>query len=187
MNFDEYCHLFQLVLDNSYPRSNYSDERIHFIQLNQARSKRWLKKLQLSQDLLDKIKSIPQAQHWILITEPWCGDAAHTVPVIALAVKENPLIRLEIQLRDQDSEIERYLTNGAKAIPLLIIRDEHAHDLAVWGPRPIACKALYDELSNTSMEKEKIKEELQKWYNKNQGEEIMKELGQLIEQINKGN
>ena len=93
----------------------------------------------------------------------------------------NPLISVDIELRDSEPHrINDYLTNGGKSIPKLIIQDELGKDLATWGPRPAACQVFYDTLKEKDADFETIKIELQKWYNHDEGKEIMKEIGALL-------
>src|SRR5690606_37230624 len=104
--------------------------------------------------------------HWFVITEPWCGDAAHSVPFIQLAAQLNPLITVEYELRDSEPfRINDYLTGGSKSIPKLIIRDDQGNDLATWGPRPVECQKLFDQLKIDQADFETQKTSLQHWYN----------------------
>ncbi|WP_039054608.1 thioredoxin family protein, partial [Sphingobacterium sp. T2] len=120
---------------------------------------------------------------WILITEPWCGDAAHSVPQIYNMVKDNANIALDIQLRDEEPFlINSYLTNGGKSIPKLVIRNSKGEDLAVWGPRPDKLQHMFLELKEKNASMDEIKEVIQKWYNEDKGQEIQRELVQLLRQ-----
>jgi hypothetical protein len=144
MNFDAYHALFKEILDSKNPVAPYDkSDYLNYVKLNLSRSNRWLKTAQILSEIKEKIVSIKEEQNWILITEPWCGDASHSVPFIFLLSELSHKIKLEIQLRDSNSEIEKYLTNGGKSIPILVIRDKNLKDLAVWGPRPKVCQALY--------------------------------------------
>ena len=125
------------------------------------------------------ICKIREKQQWILITEPWCGDASHINPFIKMAADLNENIELVINLRDgEDSLIDHYLTNGvSKSIPILVVRDADGNDLFVWGPRPKDTQALLAQhkldISKTDEEK---KIEFQAWYNANKGADIQAEL-----------
>jgi hypothetical protein len=186
MNIQEYQHLFEEIIHNLTPNGPYSDaDYMNYTKLNHSRSNRWMKNGQILPEVKTQIESISSQQHWVLITEPWCGDAAHNVPFIAKLAELNSLIKLEIQLRDSDSEIDSYLTNGGKAIPKLIIRSEKGEDLAVWGPRPEACQAMFLELKASGKTFEEQKIELQNWYNADKGESIQRELMGVLQSISK--
>ena len=183
MNWQEYTNYFTEILESTEYKEPYNDDFLNYTRLNQSRSNRWLKHGIISDALKNQIAKIQQKQTWILITEPWCGDASHCNPFIFKMSELNDLIELKIQLRDSDSEIDNYLTNGGKSIPILIIRDELGNDLAVWGPRPKACQIVFDELKSREVDFITFKTELQNWYNKDQGHEIQQEFETLLSQI----
>jgi hypothetical protein len=186
MNILAYQHLFEEIINNPTPNEPYSNsDYMNYTKLNQSRSNRWMKNGQIHPEAKTQIEALTSPQHWVLITEPWCGDAAHNVPFIAKLAELNPLITLEIQLRDSDSEIDNYLTNGGKAIPKLIIRSETGEDLAVWGPRPEACQTMFLELKASGKTFEEQKIELQNWYNADKGESIQRELMGVLQMIQK--
>lgn len=94
------------------------------------------------------------------------------------------MITYDLQLRDSEPFlIEDYLTNGGKAIPKLISRDENGNDLFVWGPRPAGAQELMNRLKEENAEFETIKIELQNWYNHDKGKQIQSELKELLMSI----
>ena len=180
MNFQEYLALFKSIVEkdrgNNEPPYNNPDY-MDYTRLNWSRMNRWLKTGKLSDALLDTVRKIDKPQQWIVITEPWCGDAAHNVPFIEMAARENPLISVSYELRDAEPfRIEQYLTNGTRSIPKLIVRDADGNDLGTWGPRPADCQILYAQLANEKAPFEKVKVELQNWYNANKGNDLQQEL-----------
>jgi hypothetical protein len=182
MTFEAYLAYFEDVLNGKIVQKPYDDPHfIEYTKLNHARQARWLKKGNISDETKNILQSINQKQQWILITEPWCGDAAHSVPFMAKMAETSPIITLKIQLRDsEESEIEHYLTNGGKSIPKLIVRDDEGNDLFVWGPRPKACQDEFNELKEAGASFEELKIGLQKWYNDDQGRLIQQEICQQI-------
>lgn len=181
MTFEEYIHHFEQIIQSETPEAPYDNpDYFEYAKLNWSRMNRWLKNGVINNELKGKIASIGSKQTWILIAEPWCGDAAHSTPFIKMITDLNPKITLEIQLRDSGSEIDNYLTNGGKSIPKLIVRDDKGKDLFTWGPRPKDCQAVYTKLHEAGADFEATKIALQKWYNDNKGVEIQKELEELI-------
>ncbi len=178
MDFPTYKVYFKAILEGGNQLAPYNDpDYLNYTKLNWSRQERWLKKAQLNEQLLERIKSINQIQHWIVITEPWCGDAAHSLPILYMLSQHNPLIKLDIQLRDSEPFlINQYLTRGGKSVPKLIIRDESGSDLLVWGPRPEASQILYDKLKAQQAGDEELKLQLQWWYNEDKGERMQQEL-----------
>jgi hypothetical protein len=142
---------------------------------------RWWKTLQLDEDLVNELKKITGLQKWIIIVEPWCGDAAPVLPFLIRLAEQNPHIQYDLLLCDQEPFlINSYLTNGAKSIPKLIVRDEAGNDLFTWGPRPKVAQQLVNALKTSGIDYDTLNIELQNWYNKKKGTELQRELKQLF-------
>jgi hypothetical protein len=184
MTFEAYLSYFESIIEKKaeeqvapYDNPDYFD----YTRLNWSRMNRWLKTGQLTDTLKDIVKAIDTPQHWIVITEPWCGDAAHSVPFFEMISRENELITVTYELRDSDPfRINDYLTNNGKSIPKLVIRDASDNDLATWGPRPAGCQELYSRLTAEKADFEKVKTELQLWYNADKGKAVQQELADLL-------
>ena len=182
MIFEEYLSLFDEILNHTELHPQYQDPNYYeYAKMNASRTRRWLKKFVPTVELKNKIDGISEKQTWILITEPWCGDAAHSVPQIYELVKSNPNIALDIQLRDSEPYlIDKYLTNGGKSIPILVIRDAEGNDLGVWGPRPSKLQELFLEMKAEGLDMNEIKEFIQKWYNDDKGVELQNDLLKIL-------
>ncbi len=165
MNFQEYLSHFEQILKSSEPLEPYNNpDYLEYTKLNLSRTKRWLKTGKIDQEAVEAIKGISNVQTWTVITEPWCGDAAHSVPFIEMLANENPLIKTVYELRDSEPfRINDYLTNGGKSIPKLIIKDEDGNDLGTWGPRPEECQAFFQKFVDEKADFDKMKEALQIW------------------------
>lgn len=184
MNFQEYHAYFESILNAAEKQAPYDNpDYLDYTKLNLSRMNRWFKTGKLSDEMLEVIQKIDAPQQWIVITEPWCGDAAHNIPFIEMAARQNPLITVSYVLRDTAPYlIDQYLTNGTKAIPKLVIRDAHGRDLGIWGPRPADCQIMYAGLIKENASFEKVKVEIQNWYNANKGVDIQNELINMISQ-----
>ena len=179
MTIQEYEKQFSEILNGENGQEPYNeDEYLNYVMLNQSRIKRWNKTGQILPELVETIENIKQPQSWLLITEPWCGDAANSHAFIGKLAALNSKINLTFQNRDAaNSEIDQYLTNGGRAIPKLIVRDEEGNDLFDWGPRPKEAQALMLQLKeDDSVSDEDKKIALQKWYNKDKGVSLQQEL-----------
>jgi len=178
MDFQQYQDHFKEILSNPNAPAPYNNiEYLDYTKLNWTRQQRWLKTGVVDIALAEAIVKIDRPQQWLVITEPWCGDASHTVPFIHKLTTLNTLISASYQLRDSEPFlIEQYLTNGGKAIPKLIIRDEGGNDLINWGPRPKACQEIYKALTAANSDFGTIKLALQKWYNDDKGKSFQREL-----------
>ena len=185
MKFEEYLALFEEILskkENELTPPYTNPSYLEYTKLNWHRMHRWFKTGKLSEQLLSLVQHIKTPQSWDIITEPWCGDAAHSIPFIKMAADTNPLITVSFELRDSPPfRINEFLTNGTKSIPKLIISEPGNEDVATWGPRPKDCQVLYNALKISGAPEEKVKTELQLWYNTNKGVDIQKEIVFILE------
>lgn len=183
INWYEYLSSFEDILSRKLTKKPYDNEAyIEYVKLNKSRMNRWLRTGLLKGSTQQTIEKISEVQNWYIITEPWCGDAAHSVPFIYLLSELNQNIKLTLILRDSEPEwIERYLTNGSRSIPKLIVRNNYDEDLFTWGPRPKECQLLISELKKQHISDEDIKTRAQEWYNKNKGISLQEEIRNKIE------
>ncbi len=94
--------------------------------------------------LVDKLKN--QSLHFLTITEDWCGDAMMINPVIR-KLAEAAGVDFRVTLRDADTSlIDRHLTNGGRAIPMILILDDQGELLGKWGPRAPEVQQIVDGL-----------------------------------------
>lgn len=182
MQYNEYKDLFEEILNNPNPPAPYNDAMyFEYTKLNKSRMNRWDKQIELKDSLVHQLKQIDTTQHWIIITEPWCGDAAHIVPFLVRMASVNPKITYDLLLRDTPPFlIDQYLTNGTKSIPKLIVRNAEGTDLFSWGPRPAGAQQLMTDMKKAQADFESTKVALQNWYNANKGKEICAEIAELL-------
>lgn len=183
MNFQSYLEYFNRIIKDPQPAEPYNNpEYLEYTKLNWTRMNRWLKHGEVDETLKNIVKKIDKPQSWIVITEPWCGDAAHLVPFFHLITEVNPLQKADYELRDSPpNRIDQYLTNGSKSIPILVVKDEKGTDLFRWGPRPKEAQELYLSLHQRNAGFEETKIALQQWYNKDKGHILQAELKELLQ------
>ncbi|MEC7265678.1 MAG: thioredoxin family protein [Bacteroidota bacterium] len=160
-----------------------SEPRINFTQLNDRRMTRWDKTFKLPEEALQKLSKLNRELIFLAITESWCGDAAASLPIVNKIAESSSKISLKVVLRDEYPDLmDAFLTHGSRSIPKVIVLDNHNQTIVgEWGPRPQGaaqmvedCKKEHGELTDA------CKQELQVWYNKDKGEEILSELLQLL-------
>jgi hypothetical protein len=160
-----------------------SESLVHYTFLNHQRMNRWDKKIELPTQLLEQLRSLQEPVTWLVLTETWCGDAAPVLPVMAAFSGASEAVELRIAFRDDHLPLmDRFLTGGSRAIPkLLEVRPGDFSVRASWGPRPgepmgmaDAHKARYGTLSP------EFRESLQRWYNRDRGRAIIRELASLL-------
>ncbi len=187
MTWENYLQEFDTILNAETPTGLYAEEgMLHYTKLNEARQNRWLKKAELMPELVSYLQNIQEPQSWVVITEPWCGDASHIVPIFHLLSEVSDKISIDYQLRDSGSEIDKYLFNGGKAIPIFIVRDEAGKDIFHWGPRPAPTQAMFLSMKNDNATMDDMKIALQQWYNADKAVTLQKELLEQFQNVGKG-
>ncbi len=174
----------ELLAEGKATGENQTESYLNYSKLGNARMKRLDKKFQLSEETLKLLQHAKQEITWIVLTEGWCGDAAHALPIIHKISDATDAIDLKIVLRDENEELmNQFLTNGNKSIPKLVALDTKTKEVInTWGPRPsIATKMVNDYKEANGSLDPVFKEELQVWYNKNKGENIEKDMLELLQ------
>ena len=184
LSYQDYRTLLsRLVEENATTGTNQSEALINYTALNDRRMKRWDKTVKISDEDIDAIKNATVNQTWIVLTESWCGDAAHVIPVINKVAELNTGINLQLVMRDENEQLmDLFLTNGGKSIPKLIQFDNTTKTvLNSYGPRPTeATKLVNDFKKKNGTLTAEFKEDLQRWYNKDKGQNVIKDLIELI-------
>ena len=182
--YQEYKELVSKLLNEGKSTgTNQTDDLLNYSLLNDRRMKRWDKTVKLESHIIDKVSEAVLNVTWLVITEGWCGDAAHALPVLNRIAELNKGIDLKLVLRDDHEELmQLFLTNESKSIPKLIIYDNHKREvLHTWGPRPSeATKLVNDYKAEHGSLDPVFKQELQMWYNKNKGKNIAEDISELI-------
>jgi len=133
-----------------------SERRMHhYLNYNWERQSQVHDAYAPSDTLRTAVAAIDTPQLWMVLTEPWCGDSAFLLPVVAEAAALSDQVSLRILPRDENLDImDQYLTNGSRSIPKLVAFSEGGTELFTWGPRPApaaerfnALKAEYDDKS----------------------------------------
>lgn len=169
-------------------KSVFKDEmkaKLHgFMVLNQRRTTRILKSYRPSEEIKAIVSKISDKQTWLIITENWCGDSAQNLPYIFKMTEENTNINFKIIYRDQNLEImDKYLTNGGRAIPKIIAFNSDGEEMFQWGPRPEVAKQLVKEWKENGLSYEEFNEKLHLWYGKDRGKTLEKELKGMLNNI----
>ncbi len=181
MDYETFRKLFAAQIEK--PDLNNEQEKKYFEnrKLNWHRTQRLEKTFNPSAELINAVTKIDEPQIWAVITESWCGDSAQVLPIIVKAASLNNNITLQIITRDDNPEImDRYLTNGSRSIPKLIVFDEDGMEFFQWGPRPKDAAILMKELKEKNISGAELYEKLHLWYSKDRGRTFERELTELI-------
>ena len=183
MSYDSYRNLVHELLDQGKSTGNtQTASYLNYSRLGNARMKRLDKTFKFSSASEEQLSSAKQADLWLVLTEGWCGDAGHALPIMnKIAQASN--IDLKIVLRDDNNDLmDLFLTDGNQSIPKLIVWDQEQDQLVgTWGPRPSEAtaqvKAHKEKYGSLDAE---FKEQLQHWYNKDKGKNIESDLMGLL-------
>lgn len=133
----------------------------------------WEQKNLLSVDA--KSIEIPP-QHWYVITEGWCGDSAHILPVLHQIKEAHQGVSMSIILRDEYPEaIDAYRTRGGRSIPkLVMVQGDKV--TGTWGPRPESCQHLHDRLTESKTNFSQLVQQVSDWYIEDNAKAIIAEV-----------
>ena len=180
ISYEEYRTLVRELLSQGKSTGpNQSEALTHYSELNEVRMSRVEKTVRLTDDAISEVQKLNTPQLWLMITEGWCGDAAQIVPVVNMLAEASPKIEFKVVLRDENEELMNlFLTNGSKSIPkLIVLNPETLEVLFTWGPRPKGAVELIEYYKKTEGGvNETAKIELQKWYAKDKGRQLVDEL-----------
>ena len=159
-----------------------SEDYLKYTDLNNSRMDKWDKRFELSDEIKETLDNLSHPEDWLVLSEGWCGDAAHALPVMAKMAEYSEKINLKILLRDENLELmDQHLTNGGRSIPKLIRYSlETGNELGEWGPRPAAAQQIHLDGKAEGRPKSEITIDLQKWYARDRGESIAKELVEML-------
>ena len=181
MNYSEYKELHKRLVDENKTTGGHTEPTyLEYTQLNWQRIKRWEKQAKFFDEEIDWLKEQKAPTRWVILTEPWCGDAPPSLPLMAKMAEIHPNLELEILLRDENLELmNQFLTGGAQSIPKLI--QYSGGTISSWGPRPEgAAKLIHDYKMKFGKLDATAREQLQQWYNKDKGRQIISELLVLL-------
>lgn len=184
ISYTEYRDLVaDLVRNESTSGNEKTMNLVNYTMLNDRRMKRWDKTVRISEQALERLAKFNGNITWLVLTESWCGDAAHLIPVMNKLADLNKGIDLQLVFRDEnDSLMNQFLTNGGRAIPKLIMIDNTSGEvLNTYGPRPsVATKFVNDFKAQHGKLTPEFKEDLQRWYNKDKGQTAVEDLLTLL-------
>jgi hypothetical protein len=160
-----------------------TEKNVTNTRLNIQRMNRLDKTISVIPELTTLIEGFERKCIWIIIAEAWCSDCAQIIPVLNKITEATDYIELKIVLRDENPELmDRYLTNGGKAIPMVICIDKDTmREICTWGPRPKPAQELMvKHKANPVKEYSEVQKEIQLWYKNDKGLTLQREIMELI-------
>lgn len=168
-----------LLSEGKSTGNEQSEDLLHYSTLNETRVKRLDKTISVPEEIGAKLKALEKEYIWLVLVEGWCGDGAQILPILNKMAEESGRIDLKIVLRDSNDDLmNQYLTNGARAIPMLLVIDKESGKVCQhWGPRP---KGAVDLIKNYKEQfgivDEEAKAQLQLWYLHDKGLSVQQEV-----------
>ena len=187
-SYTEYKKLVSdLLKEGKSTGMRQSEDLTHYSLLNEARVRRLDKTIKIAEEHVLKLHALDKQYIWLVIAEGWCADGAQILPIFdKMALDSDKKIELKVVLRDDNEELmSHFLTNGARAIPKLIVIDKETGDVvADWGPRP---KGAIELIQNYKKEHgvvdETAKADLQMWYLHDKGLSVQNEIMSIMQSL----
>ena len=183
-NYKEYRALVNDLAEKGQTTGiEQKDSLINYTELNNKRMKRWDKTFKLSDSDKLLIEKWNRPVLWLVLTESWCGDAAPAIPVMNKIAEVSEKITFRVAMRDENPELMNlFLTNGTRSIPKLIMLDKQSLEVInSWGPRPTKATEMVKDYKKEHGElTPQFKQDLQLWYNRDKGQNILEDLLGLL-------
>lgn len=111
----------------------------------------------------------------LVIAEDWCNDAVSTIPILARLAESVPGVELRMLRRDENPEVmDQYLSDGARAIPIVIALGAACEERGHWGSRPSDLQAWV--LAHRALPKPDLNREVRRWYARDRGQSTLREV-----------
>lgn len=187
-NFEEYLQLTKDILEEKIPREGIylNDSTFRYTGSNLERMNKVLQNMVVNQKLYNLLSELKEEWIWLVLSEPWCGDAAWGTPALYILSTCSDNIDFKILLRDKHPAVmQRYQTAGTNSIPKLIcLRKSDLAELFTWGPRPKVLQVLVEGFKkSTQFDYRESVRMLHRWYEQDMTKSIQEELTDLMKQV----
>jgi hypothetical protein len=127
------------------------------------------------------VRSSGEKFNFLVIAEDWCGDGTSTIPYLAKLATITRSIEVRVLRRDEyPAVMDRYLTDGARAIPIVIVLNRRLEELGHWGPRPADLQEwVRTERAQTGMKPPYP--QIRRWYARDKGISTLREVLALLD------
>ncbi len=169
------------VVPSLSPRDRWNtalplDAFVAHAEMNQKLWAMTLQRARLTEAHSARAAAIPGTWHLLVLLEDWCGDAVNSVPYVQRIADANPAITVRVIQRDAHLDLmDEHLTNGARAIPIVLLYDAQFTLHGVWGSRPAALQRWVLD-HGMALDKEARYKEVRTWYVRDRGATVVNEL-----------
>lgn len=187
ISFDAYIKLTHDLVNELVPRSGIyqNDNTFRYTRSNLERMNKVLQSMVLSQKLYNLLSGLRDDWIWVVISEPWCGDASWGTPALFIMAEATEQIEFHILLRDAHPEIMKaYQTEDTDSIPKLIcLRKRDLKEIGTWGPRPQLLHAqVQQQREEPEFDYRSGVRAIHAWYEQDMTRSIQDELIECIKQ-----
>jgi hypothetical protein len=186
LTFDQYIDLTKSIIASSEPQGFYAKEStLRYTQSNLDRMHKVIANTVISQRLYNQLSELKEEWIWLVISEPWCGDASWGVPALYLFASSSDKIDYRIILRDEHPDIiKAYQTGGSDSIPKLIcLRKRDMAELGTWGPRPAVLHQMVLKWKDTpGLDYRESVRQLHTWFEADMSKSIDQEISVLVKE-----
>lgn len=185
LSFERYMQLTRDIVDEKIARTGLyaADNTFRYTRSNLERMNKVLQNITLNQKLYNSLSDLKEEWVWVVISEPWCGDASWGVPALAIIASASDKIDFRILLRDTNPEIiKAYQTAGSDSIPKLIcIRKSNWQELGTWGPRPqVLHQQVMDRKNSPGFDYKESVRAIHAWYDADMTKTTQDEMIDLV-------
>lgn len=183
LTYSIYRVLVDTLLENGKTTgTDHTEAMVHYSKMNVQRMNRVDKTAVLNEAMVAAISKLKKTYQLLVITEGWCGDAAQLIPIFQKMTEQVPeKFTLRLVLRDAHLPlIDAHLTNGGRAIPILLVLDETGELITKWGPRPEILQGFLPQWKAESVDMFEAAEKLHLWYARDKTQTTQLELSSLI-------
>jgi hypothetical protein len=135
---------------------------------------------QIPEWAITAVRSTGEKFNFLVIAEDWCGDGTSTIPYLAKLATITRSIEVRVLRRDEHPAVmDRYLTAGARAIPIVIVLNRELEELGHWGPRPADLQEwVQNQRAKTGMKPPYP--QIRRWYARDKGISTLREVLALL-------
>lgn len=139
------------------------------------------RRAEVAEELVQRVRSLGDRWHLLVLSEDWCGDAVNTVPYVARLARLAGNTELRVVGRDTNPDLmDTHLTGLSRSIPVVMVLDGEFRERGWWGPRP-------GELQRwvlgpgRALDKDARYREIRRWYARDRGSSTLREVVTLLE------
>ena len=155
ISWAEYYALAKKYVESDDKPELYRNEKmLRYTAENIKRIDHILGTINIESKLYNALTAVDRDLIWMVLTEPWCGDASQVVPVLYTIASCSEHISFRILQSDSHPEVmDAYTTDGSRSIPKLICIDAVSfEELGTWGPRPaVLQKIVHENINNPDL------------------------------------